>query len=163
MLTAISAVIGFLGSIVPTILKFYQQREDRKHELAVMDKQLEAQKVLGAQRLEETNINADVSESMALYKAAEPTITGVKWVDATLEVLNSLMRPTVVYCYFGAYLVTKYAIYTIIVATTGLAWNQAVLELWTEFDKAMFGGIMGFLFGNRSIDKWFNRKKYCGT
>jgi len=124
-----------------------------------MDKQLEVQKVLGAQRLEETNINADVSESMALYKAAEPTITGVKWVDATLEAINSLMRPTVVYLYFFSYIVIKYATYLIIIQAGNTEWTQAVLQLWTEFDKAMFGGIMGFLFGNRSIDKWFNRKK----
>ena len=156
MLTAISAVVGFIGSIAPQILKFYQQREDRKHELAIMDKQMEASKIAGEQHLQEVNVNADVSESLAIYKAAEPKIVGIKWVDALLELSNSLMRPTVVYMYFWCYLVIKYATYTMLMQPGVTSWTQAVLLLWTDFDQAMFGGIMGFLFGNRSMAKVFN-------
>jgi len=158
MLTAISAVIGFLGSIVPQIMKFWQQREDRKHELAMYDKTLAGQKILGNQKLEATGIEADTAETAAILKAAEPKITGVRWVDAFIQIVNGLMRPFVVYLYFLDYLLIKYATYLIITKTGNVVWTQAIQMLWTEFDQAMFGGIMGFLFGNRSMGHWFDRK-----
>lgn len=158
MLTAISAVIGFLGSIVPQIMKFWQQREDRKHELAMYDKQVEAQKILGSQKLEATGIEADIRETEAILRAAEPKITGVQWVDAIIQIINGLMRPIVVYLYFLDYLLIKYATYLMITKAGTVVWTEAVSMLWTEFDQAMMGGILGFLFGNRSIGKWFNIK-----
>ena len=159
MITAISAIIGFLGSLLPQALKFWQQREDRKHELAIMDKQTEAQKVLGTMHLQEVGINADVSESAALYKAAEPKITGILWVDALLQASNSLMRPTVVYLYFGTYLAMKYATYIMLTKNGDTPAAQAVMLLWNEFDSSVFAGIMGYLFGQRSMGKLFLANK----
>jgi len=155
--TAISAVIGFLASIVPQVFKFFQTKEDNRHELAILDKQIEMQKLTGAQRLQEIGVQADVSESEALYRAAEPKITGVLWVDAVLQAMNALMRPVVVYCYFFEYMLIKYATY-LILTQGNMPWKDAILALWTDFDQSMLAGVMGFLFGNRSMQHWFGKK-----
>lgn len=159
MLTAISAVIGFLGSIVPAILKMFQQKQDNKHELAMIEAQVNAQKILGQQRIEEAGIKADIDETVAILKAAETKTTGIKIIDGIIEIANALMRPVVVYCYFFEYLIIKYATYTLLRSTQAMDWASAIEYLWTDFDKAMFGGIMGFLFGNRSVGHWFDRLK----
>ena len=158
MLAAIGAIFGFIGSLAPQLLKFWQAREDRKHELALMDKQLEVQKVLGTMKLDEVKISADTQESLAILQASESKITGVKWVDALLEVVNSLMRPTVVYLYFADYLLIKYATYLLLMKLPNASWENVVTGLWSDFDRAMLGGIMGFLFGNRSMSKYFEKR-----
>jgi len=158
MITALGAIFGFLGSLLPQVLKMWQQKTDQAHELALMDKQLEAQKVTGSQRLDEVREVGLSDETVAILKAAEPKLTGVKLVDAFLQIVNSLMRPVVVYLYFADYLIIKYATYKLLLALPGATWEHVVTGLWSDFDRAMLGGIMGFLFGNRSMGKWFDRK-----
>ena len=159
MLTAISAIIGFFGSIVPQLLKFWQQREDRKHELAILEKQIEAQKVLGTQRLEEVGIKADTEETLAILKAAEPKITGVRWIDGIAGLYNSTVRPTITYGFFIMYALVKYANYASVKSFySNLTWYQVVDKMWTEADMAIFCTIISFWFGSRAMGKFFKTK-----
>jgi len=67
MLTIISAIIGFVGGFIPELFKLWNKKEDNKHELAVLDKQIEANRLLHEHKLEEINTQADIKESIALY------------------------------------------------------------------------------------------------
>jgi len=156
MLTALGAIFGFLGSLAPELIKLYKAKEDRKHELAVMDKQMESQKLGLSAKLEEVNINADVQDMANVYQQAQAGVpdTGIKWVDAVLEIINSLVRPTITYVYFWLYLVVKYTNYGIMKAQQNLDWKAAIAASWNDFDGAMLAAILGFWFGNRMIQKY---------
>ena len=159
MLTAISAVIGFLGSIVPAILKMFQQRQDNKHELAMMEAQVNAQKILGQQRLEEVGIKADVDEALAVLESAKPITTGVKWADAFVSIYNSSVRPTVTYAFFIMYALVKYSNYQSMKSFySNLTWYAVVDKMWTEADMAIFCTIISFWFGSRAMGKFFKMK-----
>lgn len=161
MLTALGAIFGFLGSLVPELFKLYTAKEDRKHELALVDRQTEMTKLGLNAKLEEVNINADVQDMANVYQQSQTGIpdTGIKWVDATLEFVNALVRPTVTYIYFGLYLVVKYSNYQIMKMQQTLDWKEAVLANWTDFDGAMLAAILGFWFGNRMIQKYIKMGK----
>ena len=74
MLTLLGSLIGFISSAFPDFLNIWQDRSDKKHELAILDRQMEAQKQGHNQRLEEIHVQADISESQALYKhASQPS------------------------------------------------------------------------------------------
>ena len=144
MLTIISAVIGFIGGIIPEVMKYFKEKQDNIHELAIMDKQIEATKQVALQRLEEINVQGDVTESVALYKAAETKITGYKWADAIIEMYNSGVRPTITYAvliFYGAY---RFQVTTI---------------EFTEFDQSTLMLVLGFWFGGRLMTKTFGVKK----
>lgn len=161
MLTAIGAVLGFFGSLIPEILKLYKAKEDRKHELAILDRQMDMQKIGITAKLDEVGIQADVQDMANVYAHAKDEIpdVGIKWVDATLEAINSLVRPTITYIYFILYLTVKYANFQLMQAQQGLDWKAAVTMNWTDFDGAMFAGIIGFWFGNRMIQKYMKMGK----
>jgi uncharacterized membrane protein YvlD (DUF360 family) len=161
MLTALGAIFGFLGSLAPELLKLYTAKEDRKHELALVDRQAELTKLGLNAKLEEVNINADVQDMANVYQQSQVGVpdTGIKWVDAILETVNALVRPTITYIYFGLYLVIKYANYTIMKTQQTLDWKAAIVANWNDFDSAMLAAILGFWFGNRMIQKYIKMGK----
>lgn len=70
MLTLLGSPLGFLGSAFPEFLKLFRDSQDRKHELAILDRQMGQRRLGHSQRLEEVQIAADVAESQALYSYA---------------------------------------------------------------------------------------------
>ena len=48
MLTLLGSLLGFAGSFAPKIFDYFQERADRAHELAMIDRQMEQMK-LGSQ------------------------------------------------------------------------------------------------------------------
>jgi hypothetical protein len=136
MITLLGSLLGFIGAAFPDFLKLFKEKADRKHELAILQLQLEQQKQGHSNRLEEIYVEADIAESKALYKTYN---TGIRWVDA----LNGTVRPVVAYCFFLLYASVK-----IMHFSADLPWL-----LWTEEDQAIFAGIISFYFGQRAMGK----------
>jgi hypothetical protein len=68
MLSLLGSLLGFGTSFLPSVLNFFKEKRDQSHELAMMDKQLEQQIAIGAQKLQMTHVDADIRESEALLK-----------------------------------------------------------------------------------------------
>ena len=136
MITLLGSLLGFLSAAFPDFLKLFRDSQDRKHELTILEMQLEQQKLGASQRLEEIQTNADTAEALELYKTYS---TGIHWVDA----LNGTVRPVIAYSFFALYAVVKIMQYS-----ANLPWL-----LWTEDDQAIFAGIISFYFGQRAMSK----------
>ncbi len=142
----VSLIIGFLSAIVPQGLKMFQDSKDKKHELALLQLQMESQKQGHTQRLEEINASADIEESKAVYAAYQPLSeypkTGSVKVDAIgalavigMNALNTSVRPVIAYFITGLYGLVKY--------TTGMT--------WTPTDTEILFLVLGHFFGNRAM------------
>ena len=140
MLTILSALGGFATSLLPDVVGQYfkakQAKLDYAHELAMVREQRAAAAAQHGYRVEEANLQADVAESAALHKRVN--VVGVRWVDA----LNASVRPVVTYAFFALFASTVIATF----------FDAHVPEsVWNENVQALFGGIMGYWFGNRSM------------
>ena len=142
MITLFGSLIGFLGAIFPEFLKLFRDHQDKKHELRLLEMQMEQQRLGHAQRLEEVAIGADIAESQALYKTYH---AGVAWVDA----LNGSVRPVLAYAFFFLYAATKIMQYSLLDADSAMT----LAILWNVEDQAIFAGIMSFYFGQRAMAK----------
>lgn len=97
--TLLGTLFGGVFRMAPEVLKWLDRKDERKHELAMFDRQLEAdrQKLEASQKLAETQADEriTVTELQALIEAtkAQATPTGIKWVDA----INSLVRPVLAF------------------------------------------------------------------
>lgn len=60
MLTLLGILLIFLSSAFPDFLKLWRDHSDRKHELAILDRQMEAQRQGHTQRLEYGSKNLKV-------------------------------------------------------------------------------------------------------
>lgn len=151
MITLLGALLGFLGSAFPEFIKWLNKKEDNKHELALTDKQIQMQQMLGTQRLDEARVVADSAEMQALYKYSVPR-SGVKWVMA----LSETVRPIITYCFFVCYITVKIAQYTMLTSAslpwlTGVSWDAALVQLWTSEDAGLFAAIIAYWFGSRGL------------
>jgi hypothetical protein len=168
MLTALFSLLGgLLTSTIPTVLKMFQDKSDKKHELAMFEAQVKAQERLQTLKIEELNTTADIEVAKQAYEYAKPMevvpmIPGdAKWIpfvnafNAVLVVfanfLTSTVRPVVTYLIVALYVHMK-------LETLHQFKVANVSEYWTELDTSIFCAIIGFWFGSRMMSKYAKNK-----
>lgn len=143
MITLISTIIGFLTSIVPNVVSIYKQKQDYAQELAIMQLQIEQQRLGYTHQLEEIAIKQDVEQVKEIYKTY---YSGVHWIDG----FNGLIRPLLTISFFGLYVTIKILQYH----TLQDAPLSVVLDtLWGIEDQSIFASVIAFYFGNRTFAK----------
>lgn len=151
--TLVGTLFGGLFRLAPEILKWMDRKDERKHELSMFDKQLDADKLKAASAQQLADIEANkgigIAEIQALVEGvrAQSTQTGVKWVDA----LNSLVRPilTFYWCialYTGA-LVAQY----LALIGEGQTNTAAILSIFGPQEKAIVASMMSYWFLDRTL------------
>lgn len=152
--TLFGGALGGLLRIAPEIMKFFDRKNERAHEIAMFDKQLEADRQRGEQAIREGELAQDTARISGGLEAlmegikAQGQLTGVRWVDA----MNQTVRPLVTYIllslYVGAKCATMYLAYQ-----GGVTLPQVLENSYNEADVAMLSGCINFFFLNRIFDK----------
>ena len=151
MISLLSSMIGFFGAMVPELLSFVKDREDKKHELKVLDLQLKQQAEGHSERLEEIRLQSESTEMQGLYQTYS---TGIHWVDA----LNGTVRPVMAYSFFLLYGITKiFLISSLPDFTVNTPLGMWLPFVWGDEDQAIFSGIISFYFGQRAFQKMRNK------
>jgi hypothetical protein len=144
MITLIGALLGFLGSLMPEVVKIFQDKRDKAHEIKLLELQMQQAATQSAQRLEEIDAGYEAATSNALYATWK---TDIGWVDA----LNGTVRPVIAYGFFLLYAALKMMQFSMLDMSNPLPWM--VKELWGEEDQAIFAGIISFYFGSRALKR----------
>ena len=153
MLTLLGSLLGFATSAIPDVMGFFRERADRKHELAILDRQMEQMRLGHTQRLEEIEVEADIAESKALYKHDAALSTG-GWVDG----LRASVRPLITYAFFILFASVKGSGLYLLIAVEGLLIAEALPRIWDAETQALFAAVMSFWFGNRTLSKLRERR-----
>ena len=151
MITLFGTIAGLLSSFLPELMKMFQDKADKKFEVEVMKLQMEHAKQQHQQRLTEINVQADISESRALYKHASRD-SGNKFVEA----LRGSVRPIITYLFFAAFIGVKITVMVYWIKQDILTAPELIDKLWDQETAALFSAIIGFWFGQRAIKA--NRK-----
>lgn len=153
--TILGTVLGGAFRFAPEILKFMDRKGDRSHELAMFDKQLQADAQKSQEQLAAINAqhaaDADNKDLDALIAAVtvQGGKTGVGWVDA----LNALVRPILTYYWcIGLYTGVLFARWTVL-KHQGVAAEAAILQLWGPSEMALVASMMSFWFVDRALRK----------
>ena len=151
----LGSIFGGLFRLAPEVLKFFDRKDDRKHELAMYGLQIDLEKTKGQVKIEEKYIDYGIAQTQAIQTAfegqAKEAAASYRWVAA----LSALVRPMVTYILFGMYVAFKI---TIIVhaVNSGANWIDIARNHWTPDDFAMLNMILTFWFLGRSIEKRSN-------
>lgn len=149
MITLFASIAGFISSIIPEIIKYFKDINDKKHELDILQKQIEYNQYTKAQNLEEIHISKDILEHASLYSTYT---TNINWVDA----LNGSVRPVLAYSFFLMYIGVKYIQYQAISAAAPII--EYIDIIWNIDDQAIFAGIISFYYGQRTFQRvWKNK------
>lgn len=155
LMTIFGGLLGGGFRLVPEIMKFLDAKNARAHELAMFDKQLEADKGRDERELAKIQAQGQMTLDAAGLDALKEAIkgqsqmTGVKWVDG----LNQLMRPIItlqwVVLLYPAVIVATY----ILMLQHGDGAMNALLKVFGPEEKAMVAGIVNFWFLDRVLRK----------
>ena len=171
MLTLLSTLISFLMGGLPKLLDFFQDRSDKKHELALAAMQTErelamlekgyaAQAKVEEIRLDEIKTSSSAETTQAIIGAQQAEMQALYAHDMSLNEgtsqwvknLRALVRPLITYGFFG-----------LLVMIDGLLfWHgfkqnvdftTLADQLWDNETQALFASIIAFHFGGRAFGK----------
>ena len=144
MLSLLGSLIGFGTSFLPKLMDYFQDKQDKAHELALMDKQLEQQKVIGAQKLQMVNVEADIRESEALLKHdAGLQKRSNQWIVD----LAASVRPIITYLLFVEIFVLTWLLALDMITTEmyQLVFNNEMQAVWAA--------VVSFWYGARTMSR----------
>lgn len=150
--TILGSIVGAGSRLLPEVIKFFDRKDERKHELAMSNLQLEAAKVQGQFAVEQRYVDFGVAQLDAMqasYKEQETALSrGSQW----LANLSGSVRPGIAWSLFLMYFIFKMGM-----LISGLATGQpwlTILGAYTEADHALLSGILSYYYINRSIQQY---------
>jgi hypothetical protein len=145
MFSLLGSLLGFGTSFLPKIMDYFQDKQDKKHELQLMDKQLEQQIQIGNQKLDMVHVEADIRETEALLKSQTAlTKSSSQWITD----LAASVRPFITYLLF-----VEFMALTLLLAG-GYIDNAMYSLIWSDEVVGVWAAVISFWFGSRT----FNRK-----
>ena len=157
--TLLGTLFGGAFRLAPEILRWLDRKNERAHELAMFDKQLEADKLRGEQAIAQINAQADaaigVAEIQAIIEAtkAQSAQTGIKWVDA----LNALIRPLMALQWLILLWPAVVIAGFVLSVQSGIDPLTALRSTFGVDEKALAASIASFFLVDRSLRKMFGR------
>ena len=161
MLSILSGILGFATSGLPSLLSFFQQKGDQKHEqmmarmqmeqqLAMAEKGFQSQEKIAAIELEGTYAETYAQEREALYTHdAKLVAEAAPWV----KTLNASVRPIVAFTFVGLLVFVDVAGLVWAVKSTGGFTPEAMDAVFSSEEMSIVASIIGFYFGSRTWEK----------
>ena len=161
MLSILSGILGFATSGLPSVLKFFEQKGDQKHEQSMarleIDRTIEMAKAgyASQERIEEfktdqVEMETYAEERVALYKHGESLASE----KASVWVINlrASVRPIITYIFVFILLVVDFVgLYWAI--QSGHNYAEAMHIVFSNEEMAILASIIGFWFGSRHWEK----------
>jgi hypothetical protein len=161
MFSIISGILGFATSGLPSLLGFFQQKNDQAHErsmaqlqnqqaLLMAEKGFVSQEKIAAIELEQTNAETYAQEREALYTHDAKLVEGAsQWV----KTLNACVRPFVAFTFVGLLVFVDVAGFVWAVKSTGGFTPESMDAIFSTEEMSIVSSIIGFYFGSRTWEK----------
>jgi type II secretory pathway pseudopilin PulG len=161
MLSILSSILGFATAGLPSLLSFFQQKGDQKHEremaqlqnaqqIAMAQAGYASQEKVAAIELEQTNAETYAQERQALYEHDAKLVSeSAQWV----KTLNACVRPVVAFTFVGLLVFVDIAGFVWAVKSTGGFTPEAMDVIFSTDEMMIVSSIIGFYFGSRRWEK----------
>ena len=161
MFSIISGILGFATSGLPSLLGFFQQKGDQKHEREMAKMQNEQALLMAQQgfksqekieeiKLQEVEAQTYAQEREALYEHdAKLVEQAAPWV----KTLNASVRPVVAFTFVGLLVFVDVAGFVWAVKSTGGFTPEAMDTIFSSDEMSIVASIIGFYFGSRTWEK----------
>lgn len=160
MMTLLSTFMSFLAGGLPKILDLFQDRQDKKHEVQILQMQKEreldmasrgfmAQERMEEIRTDQIQIQADAQERQSLYNH---DIEIGKGASQWMINLRSSVRPVVTYI-FVLELVALNATGVWYAYTQGVPFAIAMENVFSQDEMLILSSIIAFWFGSQAFKK----------
>ena len=171
MLTLLSTLISFLMGGLPKLLEFFQDRNDKKHEMALAQLQIqrelemrklgfEAQERVEHIHTQQLEIETKSAEKQSIVAAQQAEMQAIYAHDTALNEgtsqwmknFRASVRPAITYGFFFLLVGIDCALVWH-GFTTGVSFEDMADQLWDDETQALFASIIAFHFGGRAFGK----------
>ena len=166
MLSLISTLGGLLISGLPKVLEFFQDKQDKAHELELAKMQTERElQMLERGYLAQAKVEEIRSDQVMMQTDAEMTKAAYEHDAKVLEkaapwasTFVATVRPVVTYLFVAELFVINVGIGIYVFFNKHLVTNvddllKVANEIFSQDEMAMLGGIIGYWFGSRGWSK----------
>lgn len=150
--TLLGSLLGGVFRIVPEVMKLWDAKNEREHELKMLGKEMEFAQIKGeiAMREQETVLMGKELDAMSVaLKEQGETARASGWFVAAI---SAAVRPLVTYWFVTLYSIVKLA--SILMAIdAGAEWKEVLVSSWTQDDMALLMMVLTFWFVGRVWDR----------
>lgn len=150
----LGGLIGGIFRLAPEVLKYFDKKNERQHELAMFDKQCDLEKVRGQIRLDEIGAQRDAAIDVGVMDALNSAINQqaemVKAAGGWAASLSASVRPVVTY----------WVLFIWSVVHVWFAWNSWLMgmppievfkTMMTPDFSALLSGTINYWFLDRTL------------
>lgn len=148
----LSGVFGGLLRIAPEVFKFFDRKNERQHELAMLNTEMQFAQIKGEIAMHQVQGQISIAELGAISAAVKEQGETARSAGWFVAALSALVRPLVTYWFVALYSLHKLA--TLSMAYQANAdWRVVMITHWTTNDAAILSMILGFFFVGRVYDR----------
>ncbi len=153
MIEAIGALLGGVFRLAPEVMAHLDKKNERKHELSMLDRTMALEELKGKQQLAVMDGQQELAEIQGTLAGVMESLkgqftrTGMSFVDAA----TWLVRPLTTYLLLLLYMGAKIA--GLMLAADETTWLQAIVVAYDGEDRALLSGILSYWFISRTIEK----------
>jgi hypothetical protein len=150
--TLLGGLGGGLMRLAPELLKFFDRANERNHELAManIEVQIAEKKIEFGMR--EVDAKVDIQTLEAIKSAMANQTEMVKLGGKFVAFMSALVRPAVTYFLFGMYAAVKAASMSL-AHDQGASWREVLVAHWGPDDMAMLFAVLSFWFVSRTLER----------
>jgi adenosylmethionine-8-amino-7-oxononanoate aminotransferase len=166
MLSLLSTLGGLLISGLPKLLEYFQDRQDKKHELELVRFQSERELALAAQGFAAQARTEEIrTDQVSMQTDAQMTVAALEHDQKVLDKASTwvanyvgTVRPTITYIFvIELVAINLYMMYWVMSQPELIKSMDDIKQfadvIFSSDEMAMLGGIIGFWFGSRNWQK----------
>ena len=150
--TLLGGVFGGILRLAPEVFKLFDRANERKHELAMLNAEMEFAKVRGEIAMRQTEAQMTMAEMDAMSEAFKEQGATAAAAGKIIAGISALVRPGITYAFVSAYFLVKFAMFELAMVQGG-NWKEVLVSLWTQDDATIMFMIISFWFVGRVYDR----------
>jgi hypothetical protein len=150
--TLLGGLFGGLLRLAPEVFKIFDKKNERAHELRMVQAEMEFAKIRGEIAMRQTEAVMTMAEMDTMAQAFKEQSETAKNAGWFVSAISALVRPTVTYAFVAAYFAVKLASYLLAIEQGG-NWKEVLVSMWGQEDMSTFTMLMTFWFCGRVFER----------
>lgn len=146
---------GFLGGLLrlaPELLKFFDRKGEREHELKMVTAEMDFAKIKAEVQMRQSDNQVTVKEFEAISTAFKDQSETAKAAGKIVAGISALVRPLVTYIFVLLFAAVKIAAFFLALSQGG-DWKMVLVTMWGTDDLTVLNMILSFWFVGRVYER----------
>ena len=146
--STLGAVVGGAFRIIPEIMKTFDRKNERSHELSMLEAEMKFSVLKSEHEMKMTEASMAITELGAVTQAVTEQGSTARAAGSFVAGISALVRPMVTYWFVIMYSSVKIVGIQLAIIAGG-DWREVLIKSWTIDDMSMLTMILTFWFIGR--------------